>query len=1344
MRRRGRSADTARWLGAFALLAGALLAPLGPAVAQERPPTLPSTRQAPRIAFDLFSFGDLAMMGIRSSGDWGLCFTNMGVNGPFDQACSFTDANGARTRLGGVIFLYDEISFYVAAGPSDLPPQINRAALRGGGYTVNRSSGDPRTRKLMPSDRSGASLLNVGVTTTADGSCRDGSGLTAGYVDPNRQMLPLLSCPVSWPAGGFDGARLIPEESFVAYALGAGASDPFAFWRVPEDLREDRFLGDDQVYGEFADWTIDLRQQYGAVLPGGTGEPTLSGWPLGITVRFNGFYYRLPTLNNAYFWRATIANDSYRLYGDGVDPSTGVDYDSLYFGLNPIKIFPGNSVTGFGDQFAAFYLDPKRNAVLMNKCGVRGVENNAKDSPYYGSAVECASEFATGFDAGGLAVIFLRSPLGDTRNKWLSNPESPFYNPAHPEADDTLTINRMNACGFNTCHAGAHLRSERAYFGLLAGITEDWLDGRSRFDFTDVQYWNTVHPHDWPNRGDFNVWVPGDWDYNEDGIPDDVRAISCHGFGPNGCVEPWSDTLPGGFLNMGGVFPHFGVGPVSLASGDTTSFLIAFVWEADSAALEAQIDNVIDFYMNFYFGPREAPPPQLFATGEADRPGTVATSAGSVREASVTLMWEDMSGYRDPFIEDVLTRVAEAPPGTLLGNIRLLNPWLLDSLEARITNNLTAIHIFKSCDDGVTFTADATCFPSRVPADDQSSKWRNHGWLPYATVDPSVGRIRDLTVQPGIHLLYSLVTETRGAKFSVLSGTEVQEFPVGSGNYVCISPDCRVIEFEFAPAILSALKTSPGGSAVRVYVPLSRSAGYTPPTATFTLPTDRVIPPIVLTLADDVPDGEFVAFFADSVEVVEVHSARGREDLGYTTTARLFTIRDVYDPATQTVRRRVIRERQLTGPTQFAFQGAKIETDTDVVDGVTRTTRTGHFSGLTMIVARDGTAPILGTSQLVSGRTTPSELIGSRDYPGFVIDVFGEAAGSFRSHLALTPEGDTIPAAIANTDIVRWLENGATSLTGFLSRYEVEWLDHPFGPARTFRIDAGDPTQEVHASLASRADGATSVTGADALAALREAGVEVTELRPYSLPFRIRNVITGHEVQVAVLSHRESIRIGVGADTFRIFLPEDRWVPGDRLALIEPVPMDSTIAGGVVLDGAGNPIRTEGVRATWLVTLGCGGIGLEQCNPVPGIGNYMSLDPGSRTITTYNGHLSSDVSFAFEVRAAAMARADSGVDLSKVGVVPNPYVVYSRFERSMSDRVIKFTNLPPSGTIYIYTVSGQLVQRITYDETDLDPVSGDLAWNMVTRENTELAYGLYLFVLESEYGRASGKFVIIR
>ena len=58
------------------------------------------------------------------------------------------------------------------------------------------------------------------------------------------------------------------------------------------------------------------------------------------------------------------------------------------------------------------------------------------------------------------------------------------------------------------------------------------------------------------------------------------------------------------------------------------------------------------------------------------------------------------------------------------------------------------------------------------------------------------------------------------------------------------------------------------------------------------------------------------------------------------------------------------------------------------------------------------------------------------------------------------------------------------------------------------------------------------------------------------------------------------------------------------------------------------------------------------------------------------------------------------------------------------------------------TVSNEPIQPL-YTQDDLD--GGDLSYDMRTRENLELAAGLYIFVLETPAGeRKSGKFVIIR
>jgi hypothetical protein len=96
--------------------------------------------------------------------------------------------------------------------------------------------------------------------------------------------------------------------------------------------------------------------------------------------------------------------------------------------------------------------------------------------------------------------------------------------------------------------------------------------------------------------------------------------------------------------------------------------------------------------------------------------------------------------------------------------------------------------------------------------------------------------------------------------------------------------------------------------------------------------------------------------------------------------------------------------------------------------------------------------------------------------------------------------------------------------------------------------------------------------------------------------------------------------------------------------------------------------------------------------------------------------------------------------LDPVVMIPNPYVVRSRFEgASNPDPRVGFYNLPPQCTIRIYSYSGQLVT--TFEHTN----GFDMApWYQVTRNEQFIASGLYFFVVTTADGRKTdGKFVII-
>ncbi|MNC93975.1 hypothetical protein D3C83_107200 [compost metagenome] len=72
----------------------------------------------------------------------------------------------------------------------------------------------------------------------------------------------------------------------------------------------------------------------------------------------------------------------------------------------------------------------------------------------------------------------------------------------------------------------------------------------------------------------------------------------------------------------------------------------------------------------------------------------------------------------------------------------------------------------------------------------------------------------------------------------------------------------------------------------------------------------------------------------------------------------------------------------------------------------------------------------------------------------------------------------------------------------------------------------------------------------------------------------------------------------------------------------------------------------------------------------------------------------------------------------------------------------------------VYTISGQMVQQLSWTESDLiasgdGSPHGDLPYNLKTREGRHLAAGLYVYVITARGAGANGqvargKFVVIK
>ena len=61
--------------------------------------------------------------------------------------------------------------------------------------------------------------------------------------------------------------------------------------------------------------------------------------------------------------------------------------------------------------------------------------------------------------------------------------------------------------------------------------------------------------------------------------------------------------------------------------------------------------------------------------------------------------------------------------------------------------------------------------------------------------------------------------------------------------------------------------------------------------------------------------------------------------------------------------------------------------------------------------------------------------------------------------------------------------------------------------------------------------------------------------------------------------------------------------------------------------------------------------------------------------------------------------------------------------------------------IKIYNIRGQHLITLNHDGNIYD---GSVSWNLRTKENMDIAYGVYLYVVESSLGMKKGKIAIIK
>jgi hypothetical protein len=128
---------------------------------------------------------------------------------------------------------------------------------------------------------------------------------------------------------------------------------------------------------------------------------------------------------------------------------------------------------------------------------------------------------------------------------------------------------------------------------------------------------------------------------------------------------------------------------------------------------------------------------------------------------------------------------------------------------------------------------------------------------------------------------------------------------------------------------------------------------------------------------------------------------------------------------------------------------------------------------------------------------------------------------------------------------------------------------------------------------------------------------------------------------------------------------------------------------------------------------------------------------------------------AIEGYAAGSAEEFAGT-FKQVYVYPNPYRgdedyrgrgfegLTNAFLPDDKVRAIHFANLPPSCTIRIFSIDGDLIRELVHDMPAIDPSSSHAKWDLITRNRQMVVSGLYYWSVEFPDGSTQiGKLAII-
>ena len=1363
--------------------------------------------------FQIRALGDFAGSGMRSAArDVEMFTTNTGLSDTGRELqgrlLPFYQYGTVRSPTDW-ISQYLEIQWFAAASRSDwLRNREKQPSLKnalGGGWTtiLNLQRFGGGAYQQWSGHDGSVGVLHSGAQAAPEG-CLD-HGPHSRHYPYGFPLLAGSDCPDTWGTAGWAGRGLITLEGWRAYFDAVGPDRfSFDFWRVPREFYSEKpTVGDFQVFGMMSDHGFEyLRDYYGNVIPTLTNPPTKEGYPIGLDISFNAYSFKTPDVSRGFIFEALITNATKEVYG------IELDYDSLYFGFN----YRNNRINQRNQSFALPQYGAILNNELGRIAGCMGARpvpgsiscpNNFSDRGFRGGAAGFivlkspigdlrnkhfsdpnSPFYSPGHPLAGDTITFNR--LGncnfDCTGQWLINNVRRGWGAIAASVPDMLDGRDPRQV--------SRLEHWRMFQNVYAP------DGTDR-------YCDPTNPR---GPGCFNYMVPGavndsnpTWTYTRrpPGAPIGPDTLWFYNCRPptdvghphaNRCIGLWADTLPDKVLHWTRNNVWVGAGPFPLKSTDTVAFVVAAFSSPDSATLMRTMHAFYNLYVkDFYLAPGQPPPPSII-----DVTITPRSFPGTVGETVILSLDDAAESYRDPYALKYVQQLRNPEPGSIHEAIMMADPTAADRLEAMVNSNIVdTVYIFKSCDNTRTVTASTSLSCPSSPARSETREPIGTGWQAYSWLVPNSAGVfpktwSDANVAPGRKYFYSLLAASKGITLDT--------------RYVATLPDGTTEVRDTSIVVVPPSRTNFGFRTnnpwvVEVYVPASRQAGAEPARAELRSRTG-IIPfspeQVRVTFDDDAEIGGIYRLLFGEDALIRQYSAVGSTTVDSTVLTLYQRVRArMPDGSYQMLpwRELTFRSTEPRGvPLQFATsdltgyvpytQTRSVEGNTEIVE-----TRTNHLTGVLL----DGNdVPLLASSNLRFATMTPPDFRAHPNYRGFTIGVdnFPPSVSSPTANAwmvdSITLRSEAVPSFrfCASTCPVNSVATGAQWGT-----YLIDFGAMVFGEKSNLpEVDVRNPlaTQEHYQRLLrERPVISRTEVNDEVLNAIRRdmslPTLTLDDLIEVNLPFTVRNLAFGEEgvgtpVRIAMLrsSKIDKVVLGNVPDTVTVEVPPDVWIPGEGLIFLEQVQAAETDETGQLRLVDGQPVMSSDLRVTFSrAMIACEtGLGVRAtCNPVKGPptaarpghvevrpNGHPDFPNGWDLRVVYKNPFNSLVSYEFEVipaKIGANITKLTRASLDAVHTVPNPYIVRNGFEFEADVRRLMFVNLPPRGTIHIFTVSGQFVQRLEWEPEDLHG-HGDLFWDMQTREGTEIAAGLYVYVVQTrdpETGRTlkkTGKFIVIR